>query len=69
MDSEVVESGSEVDTGSKASFRDLDLADENLDSADRSLDSEEGLDSVDEDLDLKVSLNLEDSLDFDGDDY
>jgi hypothetical protein len=50
--SEVVESESEVDTGFKASFGDLDSADEDLDSVNGGLDSEEDLDS-------------EESLDFD----
>jgi hypothetical protein len=47
----------------------LDLANEDLDSADRSLDLEEGLDSVNEDLDLEISLDSEESLDFDGGGY
>jgi hypothetical protein len=47
----------------------LDLANEDLDSANGSLDLEEGLDSVDEDLDLEISLDLEDSLDFDKSSY
>jgi hypothetical protein len=60
--SEVVKSESKINTGSKASSRDLD-------SADNSLDLEEGLDSVDKDLDSEVSLDSEESLDFDGGGY
>jgi hypothetical protein len=62
MGFEVVELESKVDINFEASFRDLDLANENL-------DSEEDLDLVNEDLDLEVSLNLEESLDFDKEDY
>jgi hypothetical protein len=75
-----VELGSEVDTGSEAEDLDLETGSEvvesesevntgDLDSADNSLDSEEGLDSVDEDLDSEVSLDSEESLDFDGGGY
>ena len=59
--SEVAELKSKVNTSSKTSFRNLDLADEDLDFADGSLDSE--------DLDLEEGLDLEISLDFDGGGY